>query len=73
MICDFCGEKFSGRAVKQAGQTFCSIECADMAAEVEIDDLDEEDDNNDDAGLDETDFYEEDDLDLNSIDEEELY
>ena len=56
MVCEFCGEEFEGKPVRQAGQIFCSIECADMAAEV---------------GTDDDDYYEEDELDLNPIDEEE--
>jgi hypothetical protein len=38
MICAFCGEKFSGKPIKQGGQVYCSIECADMAAEVVAED-----------------------------------
>ncbi|MEW5924732.1 MAG: hypothetical protein AB1746_12165 [Candidatus Zixiibacteriota bacterium] len=58
MVCEFCGEEFDGKPVRQAGQVFCSIECADMAAEV---------------GTDDEEYYEEDDLDLSPTDEEELY
>jgi hypothetical protein len=60
MICFYCGEEFTGRAVKEGGQIFCSIACADAAA---------------DAGGEEEDegYYEEDTLEYNSLDEEELY
>ena len=58
MVCEFCGEEFEGKPVRQAGQVFCSIECADMAAEV---------------GTDDEDYFEEDELDLNPMDEEEVY
>ncbi len=60
MVCEFCGEEFEGKPVSQGGQIFCSIECADMAADVGTDDDDD-------------DYYEEDELDLNPIDEEETY
>ncbi|MCX6829794.1 MAG: hypothetical protein NT002_11020 [candidate division Zixibacteria bacterium] len=46
MICAFCGEKFMGKPVKQGGQFYCSIECADMAAEVVSEDEDYEEDEN---------------------------
>jgi hypothetical protein len=57
MICAFCGDKFNGRPVKQGGQVFCSIECADRAAEI---------------GVEEEDFLEEYPLEMdNDSDEEE--
>ena len=46
MICAFCGEKFTGKPIKQGGQVYCSIECADMAAEVVSEDEDYEEDEN---------------------------
>jgi hypothetical protein len=58
MICAFCGEKFSGKPIKQGGQVYCSIECADMAAEVVSEDEE---------------YYEEDDLDLDNYDSDEDY
>jgi len=71
MVCDYCGEEFTGRAVRQGGQSFCSIECADLAAEVDLDDLDADvDDGMDDS--DDAGYYEEDELDLNPIDDDDL-
>jgi len=58
MVCEFCGEEFKGKPVKQGGQVFCSIECANMAAEV---------------GSDDDEYYDEDDLELDPTDEEETY
>jgi hypothetical protein len=58
MICAFCGEKFNGRPVKQAGLAYCSIECANMAAEV---------------GSDEEEYFDEVPLDLESADDDETY
>ena len=58
MICAFCGEKFTGKPVKQGGAIYCSIECADMAAEVVSDDED---------------YYEEDNLDVDNFDDEDEY
>jgi predicted RNA-binding protein with EMAP domain len=56
MICAFCGERFSGKPIKQDRLVYCSIECADMAAEVVSEDEE---------------YYEEDDLDMGGYDEEE--
>jgi hypothetical protein len=58
MICAFCGEKFTGKPIKQGGQVYCSIECADMAAEVVSEDED---------------YYEEDNLDVDNLDEDDEY
>ena len=58
MICAFCGEDFHGRPVKQAGQLFCSIECADRAADLAVEDEDD---------------IEEYPLEMNSTDDEEGY
>jgi hypothetical protein len=58
MICAFCGEKFTGKPIKQGGQVYCSIECADMAAEVVSEDED---------------YYEEDNLDIDNLDEDDEY
>ncbi len=54
MDCAFCGEEFTGNPVRQDGQIFCSVECAEMAAEVGIDDEDFElgDDGEDDVDMD---------------------
>jgi hypothetical protein len=56
MNCAFCGEEFSGRPIRQGDQVFCSIECADMAAEIGVDD--------------DSEYFEEDPLDMNSTDDE---
>ena len=58
MICAFCGEKFTGKPIKQGGQVYCSIECADMAAEVVSEDED---------------YYEEDNLDIENLDDDDEY
>lgn len=58
MVCEYCGERFSGRPIKQGDQNFCSIECANFAAEI---------------GTEEDGYYEEDTLDMDTIDEEEVY
>jgi len=58
MICAFCGEPIEGRPVIQDGQMFCSLGCADMAAE------------NDFEG---NGYDEEDGLDLNYSDEYDEY
>ena len=59
MICAYCGEEFQGRPIKQGGQIYCSIECADRAAEVVVEE--------------EEDYYEEDPLDLAAAEDEEEY
>ena len=59
MICEFCGEEFAGRPVRQGGQIFCSIGCADAAAEVGIDD--------DSEG-----YYEEEEPEFDSFDDEDF-
>lgn len=61
MICDFCGEEFTGRPVKDGEQMYCSIACADAAADVGRD------------GDDEDGYYEEDSLEYQSFDDEEAY
>jgi hypothetical protein len=58
MICAFCGEKFTGKPIKQGGQIFCSIECADMAAEVVTEDEE---------------YYEEENLDADNFEDEDEY
>ena len=60
MICEFCNEEFTGRPVKQGGQVYCSIACADAAADIG---KDYEDDG----------YYEEDDLELDSYRDDEDY
>lgn len=32
MKCAFCDETITGKPVKQSGQYYCSLECANMAA-----------------------------------------
>mgnify|MGYP006311263343 CR=1 FL=1 len=32
MKCAFCEETISGKPIRQNGQYFCSLECADLAA-----------------------------------------
>ena len=56
MNCAFCGEGFIGRPIRQGEQIYCSIECADMAADVGVDE--------------ENDYFEEDSLDINATDNE---
>lgn len=34
MRCAFCGVTFTGNPINQGGEVYCSIECADMAAEL---------------------------------------
>lgn len=58
MVCEFCGGDFEGRPIRQGDQVFCSIECANMAAQI---------------GAEEDDYYEEDVLNLSSTDDDEIY
>lgn len=64
MRCEFCGEHIDGNPIKQNGEFFCSVECANMASEIEDDD---------DAYFEDADEgeYDEDDLDLEVYDYEE--
>ena len=59
MVCKFCGEEFSGRPVRQGGFVFCSIECANMAADIGTDEDDE--------------YFEEEALDFDPVEDEEVY
>lgn len=60
MICKFCGDEFAGRPVKQGSQVYCSIGCADMAAEMSSEEEDE--------------YFDENELDMDvTEDEEEIY
>lgn len=62
MICKFCGDEFAGRPVKQGSQLYCSIGCADLAAEM-LADADDEDE-----------YYDEHELEMDvTEDEEEIY
>jgi len=45
VICRFCGIEFEDRPVKQNGQIYCSIGCADLASEMAIDSDNYYDDN----------------------------
>lgn len=58
MDCIFCGEEFEGRPVRQDGQIYCSIECAETAREIGTDYDDFELDDFQDDSLD-MDYYEE--------------
>ncbi len=60
MICEFCGDEFEGRPIKQAGQIFCSIDCANLAAEVGTEEEEEE-------------YFDEPELDLNPVDDGDDY
>lgn len=47
MRCAYCGDEFTGKAIRQDGEIYCSRSCADQAiAEEEFDDYEvyEEDD-----------------------------
>ena len=35
MHCAYCNEKIIGRAIKQGGELFCSLECANLAAGID--------------------------------------
>ncbi len=64
MRCEFCGEHINGNPIKQDGEFFCSVECANMASEIGDDDdtyLDDAEDGD----------YDQDDLDLEVYDYEE--
>jgi len=58
MICEFCGEEFAGRPVKQGDLMFCTILCANAAANIS----EEEDEDG---------YYEEDQLEFNSLEDED--
>ena len=50
MRCVYCGEEFTGKAIRQDGEIYCSRSCADQAiGEEEYDDfIDYDNDDNDD-------------------------
>jgi len=58
MDCVFCGNEITGRPIRQDGQVYCSIDCADTAAEVgaDIDEYGMEEVRDDNLDID---FYEE--------------
>lgn len=35
MLCAFCGEEIISKPVKQGGEIFCSLECANRASGIE--------------------------------------
>ncbi len=41
MYCAQCGEKITGKPIKQGGEFYCSLECANLAAGIEPEELDE--------------------------------
>ncbi len=41
MFCPYCGEKIIGKPVKQSGEYFCSLECANRASGFESEEADE--------------------------------
>ena len=60
MRCAECGYKISDRPVKRHGNVYCSIECAESAAEVDYEDADlalnkNQDDDDDDSYLEDDD------------------
>jgi len=62
MECAFCGEELTGSPVRQNGHTYCSVDCAEMAAEVGIDEDELElgdEEEEDDLDLDYSDDYDE--------------
>ncbi len=41
MFCAHCNEKIDGKPIKQAGECYCSLECANLASGIEPDDTEE--------------------------------
>jgi hypothetical protein len=35
MYCAHCGEKINGKPIKQGGEFYCSLECANLASGIE--------------------------------------
>jgi len=58
MECVFCGEEFEGKPIRQGGQIYCSLECAETAREIDSDEDEFSLDEPVDDSLD-LDFYEE--------------
>ncbi len=58
MDCVFCGNEIAGRPIRQDGHVYCSIDCADTASEVGIDE--------DEYGMEE---YQDDNLDMDFYEE----
>jgi len=49
MRCAYCGDEFTGKAIRQDGEAYCSMSCADQAiAEEEYEDYEEYEEDNDD-------------------------
>lgn len=42
MLCSQCGEEIVGKPVKQAGEFYCSLECANIAAGIDPDEEEED-------------------------------
>jgi hypothetical protein len=40
MRCAFCEDKIHGKPIRQAGQNYCSLECANLASGAHLDDDD---------------------------------
>ena len=38
MLCSFCGEEIVGKPVKQGGEIYCSLECANQASGIDEED-----------------------------------
>ena len=58
MNCVFCEDEIIGRPIHREGQVYCSIDCLDTAAEVDIEEDEYEMEDLQDDSLD-MDFYEE--------------
>ncbi len=41
MICAFCQAEISGKPIRQGGEYYCSLECANAASGIEADDGEE--------------------------------
>ena len=41
MVCSFCNDKIDGKPIRQAGEYYCSLECANLAAGTTDDDNEE--------------------------------
>ena len=55
MRCEFCGELVKGSPIRMDGDRYCSLDCANMASEIEGDSdsyLDDEEDCCEEDGLD---------------------
>ncbi len=41
MVCAHCSEKITGKPIRQGGENYCSLECANAASGIETDDSEE--------------------------------